>query len=399
MNCQEVRERSSEYLDQRLASTEVLLFEEHVKACSDCQQEVEALRTTISLISSLDEIKASPDFLNQLHRKIEKGRGMMRVWAWIAEPIKIKIPLEITALVILSTTAFYLYQRTPELSKEAGIPALFQNLQESEDKSQEEALGAKPQGYEIAERKATTQSRTEAKPTLPPSLSKPAEVLRDARQESARVAGAPSPKEARVVGSLEDQMVGWDELQDKVIEGEGKKKESPQTAKTATMPEPRPGAPSATSSVAKATVVPKDVRNELAAATRQPQVHEISTGDVGQSEARARMLLDGFGGRVLTQEALPGMGLLLTVELPQSRQADFLAALKEKAKEEAKISPPELGATGAGTVSKARQDFRQMDTQTARERALERKSAPAAESTLRPSEPTATLQLRILLEK
>ncbi len=71
MNCQEVRELSSDYLDERLAPSEVLLLENHLRTCSGCYQQVDALRTTISLLGSLDEIQTSPDFLDQVQRKIE----------------------------------------------------------------------------------------------------------------------------------------------------------------------------------------------------------------------------------------------------------------------------------------------------------------------------------------
>ncbi|MFQ5903072.1 MAG: DUF2275 domain-containing protein, partial [Candidatus Binatia bacterium] len=128
MNCQEVRELSSDYLDHRLVPSEASLLEDHLKVCSGCREEIETLRTTVSAIGSLDEIETSPDFLSQVHRKIERGGRVKRLWAWLFKPIKIKVPLEITALFLVSITAFYLYYRSPELSRESGMPAPLESL-------------------------------------------------------------------------------------------------------------------------------------------------------------------------------------------------------------------------------------------------------------------------------
>src|SRR5215467_612614 len=128
MNCQEARELCSDYLDHRLAPAQVSSLEEHLKACSVCNQEIEALRATISLIGSLDKISTSPDFLDQVQKKIKKRRDLKRV-TWLFHPLRNKVPLEIAASVLLSIGALYLYYRSPELTKEVGGHSSLENFE------------------------------------------------------------------------------------------------------------------------------------------------------------------------------------------------------------------------------------------------------------------------------
>ena len=314
MNCQEIKELSSDYLDQQLAPHQVLLFEEHLKDCSNCRLEVETLRTTVSLIGSLDEIKTSPDFLSQVHRKIEKRGGLSRLWTWIFEPPKLKVPLEVTALLLVSITAFYLYYRSPELSREIGIPAPLESLKVPQDELREKAVVKKALGKKARRRENIRMAESKAPAKLEAQLAKPR--------------------------SLEAAKEG---LAD------------------------------------KAEIAP------------QPEIQEIVADDVALYERRVKVLLDEVGGKLLIEKGIPRSGLLLTVELPESRQAEFLAALKEEVS--AKFGSARLKE---GTVRgyKQVQEKDALGTETPQMRL-----APAVKSRLRADEPVVTLQLRILPKK
>ena len=311
MNCQEVRELSSDYLDQRLVLSEASLLEDHLKLCSACREEIEVLRRTISAIGSLDEIKTSPDFLSQVHRKIDEGGWLTRVWAWIFKPVKIKVPLEVTALLLVSITAFYLFYRSPELSRESGIPASMDSLKATQDKRVDE----------VQEKKALEK--------------------RDRRRESNRMAEPEAP------AKLEAQLY------------------QPKSLKAS-----------------------KEGLGDRAVLAPQPEIQEVLADDVALYERRVKVLLAEVGGRLLIQEGSPG-SVLLTVELPESRQAEFLAALKEEVRFRTKSK------VAKGRQSRAGGYVQEKDALDA----AARKLAPAQESSLRMDEPMVTLRLRILPKK
>ncbi len=71
MGCESDRERLSEYLDKRLPDKEMQSVSEHLKNCTQCQQELESLAFVSNALNSLPEEAAPPDFLFSLRKRIE----------------------------------------------------------------------------------------------------------------------------------------------------------------------------------------------------------------------------------------------------------------------------------------------------------------------------------------
>lgn len=312
MNCQEITELSSDYLDQRLAPAQVSLFEDHLKGCSGCRQEVGALRRAISLLGSLDVIETSPDFLGQVHRKIDRQEANKRIWAWLFEPIKIKVPLEVTALLLLGFLASHLYYRSPDLPKDYGFSVPSDKSRIAQDTTAEKATGKKD-GGEVGFRTEQFQSRSG-------------------------------------------------------IEGEG------------------------AVSAPKSLEETREAKEKAVASSPPPGIEEVIADDVPAYGQKVQALLAEMGGRVLLQEGSPGSALLLTVELPQSRQAEFLSLLRAGAGAGSKVA--RLGSEAMGRLKKEAQE---RDELTASNRAAEKRAAaPVSESSLRIDEPMVKFQLRVL---
>ncbi len=312
MNCQDIRELSSDYLDRRLAPHELPAFENHLGACPDCRREIEALRTTISLIGSLDPVETSADFLAQVHRKIDKKSLAIRVRGWLLDPIKIKVPLEITALVLVSILASHLYYRTPESARESRLSIPPESPQAGQEKAVEK--GGSAGGGEVHERdRAEPKRRSEA---AEPAVS--AEKSMDAVPEA--------------------------ELQTRMA-----------PARTAT--------------------------------------EEVVADDVASYGRRVEALVTQMGGKILLQEGSAESALLLTVELPESRRAEFLASLKEGSG--ASIgAAPSRPQTLQGLKKEA-----EVGEDLAAGRAREKRAPFAMEDLRRKDEPRIEFQLRILPRK
>jgi len=310
MNCQEVREIASDYLDQRLAPPQTLSLEEHLGGCSGCREAVEALRATVSLIGSLEEIETTPDFLPAVNRKIDRAGKMERLRAWIAGPINIKVSLEITGLLFVSITAFYLYQKSPELPGEKHRPAPAKGLPAPQDKPREEAFQQGGQGQE-------RQPMARVEPEGP-----------------AAVAVLPSRRDARELAR-------------------------------------RTGEPAA-------------------AAARRSEVLEIEAGDPALHAERVRALLRELGGRVVGEARDAESGLSLTVELPGSREADFVAALIKETPTESEVAQSK---EKAATLSRERARGAELGGP------LKREIEPSPEAQMRKRDPAVTLNLRIRPKK
>lgn len=286
MNCQDVRELSSDYLDRRLAPHELSALEEHLGVCPDCRREIEALRATISLLGSLDPVETSADFLSQVHRKLEQESRLSRIRGWLLEPIKIKVPLEITALVLVGILASHLYYRTPELARESRLSV--------------------------------------------PAKSPPA--ARDRATEPAAAA-------------------------EKSLDA---------------VPEAKP--------------------QTMAAGSRAAE--EVVADDVASYEKKVQALLTQMGGRILRQEGAADSVLLLTVELPESRRAEFLSSLKEGMA--AEVQTPKSKPQALQGLKKETEDKRDLP---ATGRIAESRAPSALEQSPRKDQPMVRLQLRILPKK
>jgi hypothetical protein len=310
MTCNEARGLSSDYLDQRLSPMNIALVEEHLKICQDCSREFDELNRTISLIGSLEEIETSPGFLARVNRKIAEREKTRRLWQWFFEPLRIKVPLQAAALCLVSLIGFFLYHRSPELARYRAVEEAEDRVSTGEQEISQEPLEKKQRRLdETAARKEPAVPEKEKREIAPSAPVTPG--------------AAPGPSAA---------------------------------------PASRPDSVASNAAPGTAT-----------AAAPRPEVVELLVEDVDRSEREVRVLLEQVAGRVLIEEGSPGSAVLLTLEVPQSRRAEFLAALRQE---------PEGGQLRGPKDRSA----------ASRERAAQ-ESSPGVE------EPMARLHLRILPKK
>lgn len=314
MNCQDVRELSSDYLDRRLAPHELSALEEHIGVCPDCRREIETLRTTISLLGSLDPVETSADFLSQVHRKLAKESPLSRIRGWLLEPIKIKVPLEITGLVLLGILASHLYYRSPELARESRLSVPPESPETARDKAAEK--GREAGGGKVYDRDRAEPAR---------------------RSEAARAA-APAEKSLDAVS---------------------------------------------------------EAKPETMAAGSRAAAEEVVADDVASYGRRVESLLTQMGGKILLQEGAADSALLLTVELPESRRAEFLSSLKEKVAADSQVGGSTAQALRA--LKKGESESREGLTAADKVRSKEAPSVP--QYSRRKDQPMVQFQLRILPKK
>lgn len=330
MNCEEIKELSSDYLDRRLTPDRESVLEAHLESCSVCREEIETLRANIVLAGSLDRVETSADFLAQVHRKIEGAAWRKRLWGRLFEPPVIKVPLHITALTLLAIFAFQMFYRSPELSPERGTSILPESQRLPQDLLQEKVLP----------KAGTAQER---------------------RRENALETGKRDEESYRLV--------------------------EPQAPTNVEAELSRGG-------TSEASKKPE----EALASTPQPAVIELTAMDVSRYAERIKVLLEGRGGRILGLESSPGSDLFMTVELPQSRQAEFLAAARKEADVEAGEAPRPV-IEQAREKALARKDLAESLRKLRAELSRSEKAAPLMDEERKGAESTVRLQLHILPKK
>ncbi|HHY06666.1 MAG TPA: DUF4349 domain-containing protein, partial [Clostridia bacterium] len=73
MECKEVQESLSLYLDRELSAEESSLVQRHLDDCSVCREELAALQEIISQLSSLEEVNPPASFRRELYVKLKEN--------------------------------------------------------------------------------------------------------------------------------------------------------------------------------------------------------------------------------------------------------------------------------------------------------------------------------------
>ena len=106
MDCSEIRTLLSEYLDDALDEKAKALADEHLRICPACQKELDSLKTLVKGIGSLESVKAPADFLDQLHKRMERPSRISEIWGWLFYPLRVKIPLQLAGAAVMAFLIF-----------------------------------------------------------------------------------------------------------------------------------------------------------------------------------------------------------------------------------------------------------------------------------------------------
>jgi hypothetical protein len=131
MNCKEIQDNLSAYIDKALPEKEMVLIEEHLSRCPECLEEYEALKDTINMISSLEEIIPPASFRRELRQKLEKvaqkqekpsAQGLIHTWLSKLRAVGL-MPVAVALILMLAIVPFMddnIKMGAPQAKEEAG---------------------------------------------------------------------------------------------------------------------------------------------------------------------------------------------------------------------------------------------------------------------------------------
>ena len=131
MNCQSCREALTALLDQELSSEEQGSVESHIRACSDCREELESMRYAFALTERAESVPLNPAVWERIHSEIESldspGRGRMGrlVRSLLLPPRRVAVVAGIAlAIIIILFVSFPI--NTPDRALEEEFTAYIQ---------------------------------------------------------------------------------------------------------------------------------------------------------------------------------------------------------------------------------------------------------------------------------
>ena len=122
MTCHEARELFSAKADELVSPEQRSALDRHLQSCAACAREWERFRQTVSLLHSVAEARAPAGFARRVIEAARPEPSHRRLLRGIFLPLRVKLPLEAAALVLVSTLVVFLYRQTPELQRAIEAP-------------------------------------------------------------------------------------------------------------------------------------------------------------------------------------------------------------------------------------------------------------------------------------
>jgi hypothetical protein len=118
MQCDEIQEQLSAYLEDTLSPAERGIIDDHLRSCPECRKSLADLEMTISSIKGLDEIIPPPWLTQKVMTRVKaeaerKNRSLLQKLFY---PLYIKLPIEAAGIFLVAITALYVFKSIePEL--------------------------------------------------------------------------------------------------------------------------------------------------------------------------------------------------------------------------------------------------------------------------------------------
>ncbi len=119
MTCHDAREQLSPLLDDALSAAEREALETHLATCAECRLELERLRGTVALLGRLPPVHAPAGFVDRVMAEATRPPWPRRLLDILFQPLRVKLPLEAAAVLLVSVSALYVYQHAPEVRERA----------------------------------------------------------------------------------------------------------------------------------------------------------------------------------------------------------------------------------------------------------------------------------------
>jgi hypothetical protein len=124
MDCHNIQEMLSSYIEGIISPEESNLIDEHLSACSKCKEALYDLKKTLEYVQNLEDVEP-PEWLTQtvmtrIRSETEPRKGILQKLFY---PLYIKLPIEAVAVVLIAVTALYIFKTIRPEIKPAKAPS------------------------------------------------------------------------------------------------------------------------------------------------------------------------------------------------------------------------------------------------------------------------------------
>jgi hypothetical protein len=124
MECNNIQERLSAYLEGVISPEEKILIDEHLKSCQRCNESLAELKRTIQYVQDLEDVEPpvwlTRNVMTRIRSEVKPKKGILQKLFY---PLRIKLPLEAAAVFLIAVTAIYIFKTIQSELKLAKAPS------------------------------------------------------------------------------------------------------------------------------------------------------------------------------------------------------------------------------------------------------------------------------------
>lgn len=170
MECNDVREKLSAYIEGIIAPEEKPRIDEHLKVCERCSESLADLRKALAHIRDLEEVEPPPwlsqKVMARVRSEAESRRGILQRLFY---PLHIKLPIEAVAAVFVAVIAIHIYKTTEPEMRLAEAPleeVRVRTLSEEKEKMPRVDKEKPTEQFLVAEKRAARVEEAKAPPVV-----------------------------------------------------------------------------------------------------------------------------------------------------------------------------------------------------------------------------------------
>jgi len=123
MQCNDIQEKLSAYIDGDISSEERMLIDKHLKSCQQCNETLAEMKKTTEYVRNLGDIEPPAWLTQKIMTKIRSEAGREKsIWQKLFYPLYIKLPVEAAVAVLLAVTTIYIFKTMQPEMKPAKAP-------------------------------------------------------------------------------------------------------------------------------------------------------------------------------------------------------------------------------------------------------------------------------------
>ncbi|MCX5799121.1 MAG: DUF2275 domain-containing protein, partial [Proteobacteria bacterium] len=165
MECKDIQESLSAYLEGVVSSEDKKLINEHLSSCQQCSSALEDMKKTGELLQNLEEIEPPPwltkKIMSQVREESEHKEGIFHKLFY---PLHIKIPMEAFATLIVVVMVLSIYKTIePDMKAIQAPPATIHAIPKDEALKEYAKVGKKspaPEGKAVLEERPEKERET-----------------------------------------------------------------------------------------------------------------------------------------------------------------------------------------------------------------------------------------------